>query len=64
VAVTAAVFPSLIATFGADQSQLGSAIGLNAFWALGKSTVVPIAVAVATCPLQAVSCAIDYLQGM
>jgi len=51
VAVTAVVNPPLIPT---DTSQSGSASGLDAFWALGTSTVVAIAVAVL----------IDYMQGM
>lgn len=54
VAVTAVWNPPLIPTFAADQSQSGSASGLNAFWALGTSTVVAITVAVAT----------DYMQGV
>ena len=44
VAVTAVWNPPLIPT---DQSQSGSASGLDAFRALGTSTVVAIAVAVA-----------------
>lgn len=47
VAVSAVLFPPLIPTYGLDNSQSGSASGLNAFWALGTSTVVAIAVAVA-----------------
>jgi len=48
VAVTAVVYPPLIPTFAADQSQSGSAGRLDTFWSLGTtSMVVAIAVAVA-----------------